>query len=121
MSDLLTLLPIRLRDARGSLSQHELGRRSGVHEKTISSFETGERIGAMKVSQLEKIAAACGVTPAALLEPPQLCVTTVVFEPPPKPPGPRAGIPALPIFRNRGVTLYRSSDHFGSSLGEPRR
>jgi transcriptional regulator with XRE-family HTH domain len=117
MSELLTLLPIRLRDARGALSQHELGRRSGVHEKTISSFETGERIGSMKVGQLEKIAAACGVTPAALLEPPELCVTTVVFEPPTaKPAGPRTGIPALPVFRpRRGVVIYRSS------LGELRR
>ena len=43
-----------LRDLRG-LSQKDVARLSGVGEKTISSFETGERIGAMKLSQLAKL------------------------------------------------------------------
>ena len=50
-----------LRDLRG-LSQKDVARLSGVGEKTISSFETGERIGAMKLSQLAKLLAIYGVT-----------------------------------------------------------
>lgn len=50
-----------LRDLRG-LSQKDAARLSGVGEKTISSFETGERIGAMKLSQLAKLLSIYGVT-----------------------------------------------------------
>ncbi|HVE70668.1 MAG TPA: helix-turn-helix transcriptional regulator [Thermoanaerobaculia bacterium] len=50
-----------LRDLRG-LSQKDVARLSGVGEKTISSFETGERIGSMKMSQLAKLLAIYGVT-----------------------------------------------------------
>lgn len=50
-----------LRDLRG-LSQKDVARLSGVGEKTISSFETGERIGTMKLSQLGKLLAIYGVT-----------------------------------------------------------
>ena len=50
-----------LRDLRG-LSQKDVARLSGVGEKTISSFETGERIGTMKLSQLAKLLAIYGVT-----------------------------------------------------------
>lgn len=50
-----------LRDLRG-LSQKDVARRSGVGEKTVSSFETGERIGSMKLSQLAKLLAIYGVT-----------------------------------------------------------
>ena len=50
-----------LRDLRG-LSQKDVARLSGVGEKTISSFETGERIGAMKISQLAKLLRIYGVT-----------------------------------------------------------
>jgi transcriptional regulator with XRE-family HTH domain len=50
-----------LRDLRG-LSQKDAARLSGVGEKTISSFETGERIGTMKLSQLAKLLAIYGVT-----------------------------------------------------------
>jgi transcriptional regulator with XRE-family HTH domain len=50
-----------LRDLRG-LSQKDVARLSGVGEKTISSFETGDRIGAMKLSQLAKLLAIYGVT-----------------------------------------------------------
>ena len=52
-----------LRDLRG-LSQKDVARLSGVGEKTISSFETGERIGTMKLSQLAKLLAIYGVTEA---------------------------------------------------------
>ena len=37
-----------LRRYRG-LSQKDVARRSGVGEKTLSSFETGERIDTMKI------------------------------------------------------------------------
>lgn len=50
-----------LRDLR-RLSQKDVARLSGVGEKTISSFETGERIGTMKLSQLAKLLAIYGVT-----------------------------------------------------------
>jgi transcriptional regulator with XRE-family HTH domain len=50
-----------LRDLRG-LSQKDVARLSGVGEKTISSFETGQRIGTMKLSQLAKLLAIYGVT-----------------------------------------------------------
>lgn len=50
-----------LRDLRG-LSQKDVARLSGVGEKTISSFETGERIGSLKLSQLAKLLAIYGVT-----------------------------------------------------------
>ncbi|HET8797641.1 MAG TPA: helix-turn-helix transcriptional regulator [Thermoanaerobaculia bacterium] len=50
-----------LRDLRG-LSQKDVARLSGVGEKTISSFETGQRIGSLKLSQLAKLLAIYGVT-----------------------------------------------------------
>jgi transcriptional regulator with XRE-family HTH domain len=50
-----------LRHLRG-LHQKDVARLSGVGEKTISSFETGERIGAMKLSQLARLLRIYGVT-----------------------------------------------------------
>jgi transcriptional regulator with XRE-family HTH domain len=50
-----------LRHLRG-LSQKDVARLSGVGEKTISSFETGQRVGALKLSQLAKLLAIYGVT-----------------------------------------------------------
>jgi transcriptional regulator with XRE-family HTH domain len=50
-----------LRDLRG-LSQKDVARLSGVGEKTLSSFETGERIGSLKLSQLAKLLRIYGVT-----------------------------------------------------------
>ena len=50
-----------LRNLRG-LSQKDVARRSGVGEKTISSFETGQRTGTMKLSQLGRLLAIYGVT-----------------------------------------------------------
>ena len=50
-----------LRDLRG-LSQKDVARLTGVGEKTISSFETGQRIGSMKLSQLAKLLVTYAVT-----------------------------------------------------------
>jgi transcriptional regulator with XRE-family HTH domain len=56
-------ITLRLRELRRlhGLSQKEVARRSGVGEKTLSSFETGERTDAMKVRQLEEILAVYSV------------------------------------------------------------
>lgn len=45
---------LRLRLHR-DLTQHEAARRSGVGEKTISSFESGSRVSAIKVRDLAKL------------------------------------------------------------------
>jgi transcriptional regulator with XRE-family HTH domain len=59
-------LVLKLRELRrlSRLSQKEAGLSSGVGEKTVSSFETGERIDSMKVSQLLALLAVYDVTPA---------------------------------------------------------
>src|ERR1051326_1060964 len=57
------LLKLReLRRMRG-LTQKEAAQSSGVGEKTLSSFETGERIDSLKVSQLLQLLAVYDVTP----------------------------------------------------------
>lgn len=57
-------LVLKLRELRRlrGLSQKDAARLSGVGEKTISSFETGERVGALKLSQLAKLLRIYGVT-----------------------------------------------------------
>lgn len=57
-------LVMKLRELRRSqgLSQGEVSKRSGVGLKTISSFETGERIDSLKLSQLRRILAVYGVS-----------------------------------------------------------
>lgn len=45
-----------------NLTQAEAGNRSGVGEKTISTFETRDRISAIKFSQLLALLATYGVT-----------------------------------------------------------
>ena len=63
MAGLDMVLKLReLRRLRG-LSQKDAARVSGIGEKTISSFETGERIGALKLSQLESLLSAYNVSP----------------------------------------------------------
>ena len=59
-------LVLRLRELRrmSGLSQKEVGRTSGVKEKTLSSFETGERIKSIKVAQLVALLNTYRVTPA---------------------------------------------------------
>lgn len=58
-------LVLKLRELRRlrGLTQKEVARRSGIGVKTISSFETGERIGSLKLEQLERLLAVYGVTP----------------------------------------------------------
>lgn len=50
-------LVLRLREARriSGLTQLEVAVLSGIHEKTISSFETGERIHFIKLEQLRRL------------------------------------------------------------------
>ena len=57
---------LKLRELRRlqGLSQKDVAVRCGVGEKTISSFETGERIGSLKISQLRKLLAVYGVSEA---------------------------------------------------------
>jgi transcriptional regulator with XRE-family HTH domain len=59
-------LVVRLRDLRKfrGLTQRQLGRLSGVGEKTISSFETGQRIESLKLSQLRAILGVFNLTEA---------------------------------------------------------
>src|SRR5262245_26432339 len=59
-------LVLKLREVRRlrGLSQKDVARLSGVGEKTISSFETGERIGSMKLAQLKRLLSVYGVTEA---------------------------------------------------------
>lgn len=57
-------LVLRLRELRRSsgLSQKDLAKLSGVGEKTISTFETGNRIKTIKLAQIARILDACGVS-----------------------------------------------------------
>lgn len=57
---------IRLREIRRlrGFRQCDVARLSGINEKTVSSFETGSRIGSMKVEQLHKLLAVYGLTEA---------------------------------------------------------
>ena len=59
-------LVLKLREVRRmrGLSQKDVARISGVGEKSISSFETGERIGSIKLAQLKRLLAAYGLTEA---------------------------------------------------------
>ena len=59
-------LVLKLREARRmrGLTQKDVARLSGVGEKTISSFETGDRIGSLKLAQLERLLSAYGLTEA---------------------------------------------------------
>jgi transcriptional regulator with XRE-family HTH domain len=52
-----------LRRLRG-MTQKEVAEVAGVGEKTVSSFETGERIMSLKLSQLLQLLSAYDVTPA---------------------------------------------------------
>ena len=59
-------LVLKLREIRRlrGLSQKDVARLSGVGEKTISSFETGQRIGSLKLAQLKRMLGAYGLTEA---------------------------------------------------------
>jgi transcriptional regulator with XRE-family HTH domain len=58
-------LVLKLRELRRlrGLTQGDVARLSGIGVKTISSFETGERIGSLKLAQLERILEVYGLTP----------------------------------------------------------
>jgi transcriptional regulator with XRE-family HTH domain len=57
-------LVLKLREIRRlrGLSQKDVAKLSGVGEKTISSFETGHRIGSLKLDQLKKLLGVYGMT-----------------------------------------------------------
>lgn len=59
-------LVLKLRELRRmrGLTQADVARLSGVGQKTISSFETGERIDSLKLAQLERLLAVYGLTTA---------------------------------------------------------
>jgi transcriptional regulator with XRE-family HTH domain len=59
-------LVLKLREIRRmrGLSQKDVSRLSGVGEKTISSFETGQRIGSLKLSQLKRLLKVYGLSEA---------------------------------------------------------
>lgn len=59
-------LVLKLREIRRlrGLSQKDVAKLSGVGEKTISSFETGQRIGSLKLSQLKRLLSVYGLTEA---------------------------------------------------------
>jgi len=59
-------LVLKLRELRRyrGLSQAEAARKSGIGIKTLSSFETGDRIGSMKLVQLQQLLRTYGVTEA---------------------------------------------------------
>src|SRR2546425_12614625 len=57
-------LVLKLRESRRmrNLSQKDVARLSGVGEKTISSFETGQRIGSLKLAQLKRMLKVYGMS-----------------------------------------------------------
>jgi len=59
-------LVLKLRELRKyrGLSQADVARNSGIGVKTLSSFETGDRVAAMKLAQLQKLLRVYGVTEA---------------------------------------------------------
>ena len=63
-------LVLKLREIRRmrGLSQKDVASLSGVGEKTISSFETGERIGSLKLAQLARLLAVYGLTEAEFFD-----------------------------------------------------
>jgi transcriptional regulator with XRE-family HTH domain len=58
---------IKLRElrSRSGLNQKEVGRLSGVSEKTLSSFESGARIDSLKLSQLRRLLHVYSITEEA--------------------------------------------------------
>jgi transcriptional regulator with XRE-family HTH domain len=62
---------LKLRELRGmrGLSQKDVARLSGVGEKTVSSFETGERIDSLKLSQLRRLLRVYNITEGEFFSP----------------------------------------------------
>jgi transcriptional regulator with XRE-family HTH domain len=59
-------LVLKLREIRRlrGMSQKDVALKSGIGEKTISSFETGQRIGSLKLDQLRRLLAVYGLNEA---------------------------------------------------------
>ena len=59
-------LVLKLREIRRlrGVSQKDVAKLSGVGEKTISSFETGQRIGSLKLAQLKRMLSVYGMSEA---------------------------------------------------------
>jgi transcriptional regulator with XRE-family HTH domain len=57
-------LVLKLRELRRlkGLTQRDVANLSGLGEKTISSFETGNRIGSLKLAQLERLLSVYGLS-----------------------------------------------------------
>jgi transcriptional regulator with XRE-family HTH domain len=57
-------LVLKLRELRRlrNLTQREVARRTGIGEKTLSSFETGDRIASITLVQLQKLLGVYGVS-----------------------------------------------------------
>jgi transcriptional regulator with XRE-family HTH domain len=60
MTDRMTIVLRDLRQHSG-FSQKDLADRSGLGWRTISSYETGQRVGTIKVKHLLAIVAACDI------------------------------------------------------------
>ena len=62
-------LVLKLREIRRlkGLSQKDVAKLSGVGEKTISSFETGQRIGSLKLAQLRRLLGVYGMSESEFL------------------------------------------------------
>lgn len=132
---ILADLPERLKLARlgCGLSQVDLAKASGVGEKSISSFENGSRTFSIKFTQLADIATACGMTVCDLLMDPLESfgvdpgeITRMVAKRNHEPMRLVRKIrqpskPKQPLGVKRGITIFRSSDFFQSSLGEAQR
>jgi transcriptional regulator with XRE-family HTH domain len=112
-----------IREDRG-LSQKEVARRCpSVGEKTLSSFETGQRVHAIKFAQLEALCAVYGMTVVAFLTfdvesqiaVPAMAapVDVVALEQPVA--FARRREPVDPLRKTRGDD--DASSHLGSSLG----
>lgn len=56
------VLKLRELRRRAQLSQKEVAARAGIGEKTLSSFETGARIGSLKLTQLERLLRVYGIS-----------------------------------------------------------
>lgn len=109
-----------VREQRG-LSQKDVARRCSVGEKTLSSFETGQRIHTIKLAQLTALCEVYGLTVVAFLslddesliaEPAMAPVHVAALEQPAA--FVRRREPVDPLRRTRGDD---DASSLGSSLG----
>lgn len=61
-------LRLRLYRDRSGLSQKDVAARSGIGEKTISSYETSKRVGSIKLTHLTILCAVYGVSVTTFLD-----------------------------------------------------